>query len=251
MSPRVSEALAAGLLAVLAACGDASSTGGDDSDGPGSGGFPPVGPTCENAGTPSEHQGEATYYTFADGSGNCGFPATPDNLMVAAMNHVDYAASAVCGSCAMIAGPNGTVTVRIVDQCPECPEGDIDLSPDAFELIAPIEQGRVPITWDYVACEVEGPIVYHFKDGSNPFWTAVQIRNHRTPIQSVEAADGAGNFVALGRVDYNYFIADAGLGEGPYTFRVTDTLGEVLEDGGIPLMDDGDAPGATQFAGCP
>jgi expansin (peptidoglycan-binding protein) len=199
--------------------------------------------------SPSTHAGEATYYDFADGSGNCSFPATPDDLLVGAMNAVDYAGSAVCGSCVRIEGPDGSVDVRIVDQCPECPEGDIDLSPQAFVEIAAIEQGRVEIEWTYVPCPVEGPVVYHFKDGSNQWWTAVQLRNHRHAIATFEVQE-ADAWVAVPRVDYNYFVKDTGMGTGPLSFRVTDVVGNVLEHSGIPLLDDADAPGSTQFPAC-
>lgn len=237
---------------VLAGCGDdgqqvndggssvAADAGADD-DGPA------VGSPCADAAT---HAGEATYYDFADGSGNCGFPATPDDLMVGAMNHVDYAASAVCGACVHVEGPQGAVDLRIVDQCPECPEGDIDLSPEAFSRIAELAAGRVPITWQYAPCPVDGPVVYHFKDGSNPYWTAVQIRNHRNAIASFEVEQG-GAWQAVERLDYNYFVDADGMGEGPYRFRVTDVLGHSLIDEGIALMADADVPGAAQFPGCP
>lgn len=257
--------LGAVLVVALAACGDSAATGaggggGGDGDGgdaaggdgagnaPGTGGAG-LGPSCGPA--TQDHAGDATYYDFADGSGNCSFPATPDDLMVGAMNHTDYAGSAACGSCAYITGPSGSVTVRIVDRCPECPQGDIDLSPEAFEQIAALELGRVDISWGYVPCEVSGPIVYHFKEGANPYWLAVQIRNHRTPIATVEALDETGAFVPLARADYNFFLKEDGLGDGPYTFRVTDTLGEVLEDTGVTLIEAGDVAGAAQFAGCP
>lgn len=205
------------------------------------------GDPCNGA---DEQVGEATYYDFADGSGNCSFPATPDNLMVGAMNASDYADSAICGACVRIDGPQGAVEVRIVDQCPECAPGDIDLSPEAFALIAPIEDGRVPISWSVIPCAVDGPIVYHFKDGSNPWWTAVQIRNHRHAIAGFEFQDSQGGWVSVPRLDYNYFVADAGMGEGPLRFRVTDVAGNVLEDADIPLLDDADAPGQAQFPAC-
>ena len=197
------------------------------------------------------HTGEATYYTFADGSGNCGFPATPDDLMVGAMNHDDYAASAVCGACVALAGPSGAVTVRIVDQCPECPRGNIDLSPEAFAEIADLSAGRVPISWSYVPCDVSGPIVYHFKEGSSQWWLAVQMRNHRHRIARLEALGADGSWSELPRADYNFFIASAGLGPGPFSFRVTDVEGQTLEDDAVPLVVAGDAPGAAQFPACP
>lgn len=191
------------------------------------------------------HTGEATFYN-ADGTGNCSFAATPDDLMVAAMNHADYADSLLCGAYIEIAGPKATIVVRIVDQCPECPAGDIDLSEQAFALIADPVQGRVPITWRIVGPALAGPIVYHFKEGSNQWWTAVQIRNHRNPIFRVEYRNTEGAFVALPRVDYNYFIRE-GDDAGPYTFRVTDFYGNTITDSGIPLVAGGDVSGHTQF----
>jgi expansin (peptidoglycan-binding protein) len=195
------------------------------------------------------HTGEATYYA-ADGSGNCSFDADPSDPMVAAMNIVDYAGSAACGACVAIDGPDGSITVRIVDSCPECPQGDIDLSEAAFPMIAAKELGRVPISWRYVSCPTVGPIVYHFKEGSNEWWTAVQIRGHKNPIAKLEFKDGAGQWQAVPRFDYNYFVAEQGMGPGPYSFRVTDTSGHVLEDDGVPFVEAGDAPGAGQFPAC-
>ena len=225
--------LAAAMTTLLAgACGSSSSSGGP-------------GPTCE--GTPAQHTGDGTFYD-ADGSGNCSFDPTGD-LMVAAMNHTDYADSAVCGACAHIKGPSGEVTVRIVDRCPECPEGDIDLSPQAFEKLADPSLGRVKIDWTYVPCEVDGNIVYHFKEGSNQWWTAVQIRNARNAIATLEVQKD-GQWVKVNRLDYNYFVDEAGMGTGPYSFRVTDVNGAVLTDHGIAFVEAGDSEGAGQFPAC-
>ena len=193
--------------------------------------------------------GEGTYYD-ATGAGNCGFDASPNDLLVAAMNAADYNNAAWCGACLAVTGPMGSVTVRIVDQCPGCAHGDLDLSPEAFGMIAPLSAGRVAITWHEVACNVSGPIAYHFKDGANAYWTAIQIRNHRYPIAKVEAMVGSA-YQDIGRVDYNYFVQSAGLGPGPYTLRVTDTRGHVLDDSGIPLGDSTTTNGAAQFPACP
>jgi expansin len=157
----------------------------------------------------------------------------------------------VCGSCARIDGPAGSVTVRIVDRCPECKPGDIDLSPQAFEQIAPLADGRVTIHWEYVPCAVEGPVVYHFKEGSNPWWTAIQVRNHRHAVAKLEWRAPDGDFRVVPRESYNFFVESSGMGEGPYTLRVTDVLGNVLTDEGIPFIEAGDAPGKGQFPGCP
>jgi expansin (peptidoglycan-binding protein) len=233
-------------MMLVAACGggDDPSASGDDQAG---GGGVPVGGSCSAA--PPEAAGDGTYYA-ADGSGNCSFDASPNDLLVAAMNHPDFGTAGWCGACVAVTGPKGSVTVRIVDQCPECKKGDLDLSPQAFDRIADHAAGRVKITWHEVACGVSGPIGYHFKDGANAFWAAIQIRNARYPIAKLEAMKG-GAYVELARVDYNYFIKDDGLGNGPYQLRVTDQRGHVIEDTGIALGDNVTRTGASQLAACP
>ena len=138
------------LLVVLPACaGDSAS---DDDPGPGS---------CEAV--PPDSSGEGTYYD-ADGTGNCSFDASPGDLMVAAINAADYQSAALCGACLEVTGPNGSVRVRVVDQCPGCAHGDLDLSRQAFQRLSPLSAGRIPITWRQVACDVTGPIAYHLSD---------------------------------------------------------------------------------------
>jgi expansin (peptidoglycan-binding protein) len=244
------------LAILVAACGGATGdlhggNGGGGGGGGGTGGAVSMtttvgtGPTAA-CGEAIQHAGDATFYA-ADGSGNCSFEPTGD-LMIGAMNQSDYAGSAACGACAHLVGPSGEVTVRIVDRCPGCDEGDIDLSPDAFSHLADPSLGRVPMTWKYVACDVTGPLVYHFKDGSNEWWTAVQIRSSRYAIAKLEIQKD-GQYVNVDRADYNYFVADAGMGPGPYAFRVTDVNGHAVEESGIPLVV-GDATGTTQLPIC-
>lgn len=192
--------------------------------------------------------GQATYYA-ADGTGNCSFAADATH-MVAAMNAPDYARAVWCGACVEVTGPQGTVVVRVVDSCPGCASGDLDLSREAFERISPLAAGRVAISWREVACEVSGPIAYQFKDGSSQYWTGIQVRNHRHGIAKLEARDGAGAYRAIDRTDYNYFVDTNGLGPGPYTLRVTDSRGHVLEDTSIAVGDDVTRTGAAQFPAC-
>ena len=237
MARRIVAALA--LVVAITAC---SNSGSDDAGGSHS-------VTAKSCNGEATHTGDATYYDFADGSGNCGFDPTPNDLMVGAMNQTDYAGSNACGSCAHLVGPEGEITIRIVDRCPECKPGDIDLSPDAFAKIAAIEKGRVDISWRYVPCSVSGPIRYRFKEGSNQWWTALQIRNHRAAIASLEMDKGNG-FQQVPRETYNYFVDASGMGPGPYTFRVTDVYGHQLVDTQIPHKEAQEVPGAAQFPAC-
>jgi expansin (peptidoglycan-binding protein) len=193
------------------------------------------------------HTGIATYYD-ATGAGACSFDPSPGDLRVAAMNAEEFDTAAVCGAYVHVNGPKGSVTVRIVDLCPECHAGHLDLSREAFAEIADLPLGRVSITWQVVSPAVAGPIAYHFKDGSNEWWTAVQIRNHRNPIAGFEYRTAGGQWVSVPRTDYNYFVQTGpGMGPGPYTFRVTDSYGNQLVDSGIPHTENGTVNGAGQF----
>jgi len=227
------KAAAAIALAATAACG---------------GGKPATdAATC--AEPPPTRTGEATYYD-ADGSGNCSFDPSPGDLMVAAMNAPDYDNAAWCGGCVEVDGPAGTVVVRITDQCPGCASGDLDLSREAFAQIADISAGRVAITWREVPCDVSGPMQYRFKEGSSQYWTAIQVRNHRYPIAALAVRQSDGSYAAIDRAAYNYFVEADGLGAGPYTLRLTDDRGHVVEETGIALGDATIATGAAQFAAC-
>jgi expansin (peptidoglycan-binding protein) len=202
-------------------------------------------PKLDSANPFPTQNGKITYYN-ADGSGNCGFDPSPSDLMVAAMNDVEYAGSQVCGACVSVTGPKGTIVVRIVDRCPECLKGHLDLSKEAFAKLADLALGVVPVTWKFVACNVSGPIRYKFKEGSNPWWSAIQVRNLRYAVTKFEAKK-SGSWVAIPRESYNYFVYASGLGIGPYDLRVTDVLGHVLTDTGIAFKEGQEVPGAAQF----
>jgi hypothetical protein len=96
-----------------------------------------------------EESGEATYYD-AEGLGACGVPF-PSDYLVAAINDEQYS-KANCGRCVAVTGPKGTVVVRILDKCPGCDSGDLDLSVTAFSKIADKSAGRVKISWHFVEC---------------------------------------------------------------------------------------------------
>lgn len=176
-----------------------------------------------------QRSGEGTYYA-ATGEGACMFDATPNDLDVAALNAPDWSGSSLCGACAEVTGPKGTVTIRIVDLCPECKTGDLDLSPQAFDKIAEHAAGRVPISWKLVTCDVSGPIRYKYKDGANPWWTAVQVRNHRIPVTKLEFSTDGTNYESTQRTDYNYFLTESGFGSGSVRVRVSAVDGQTLED---------------------
>ncbi|MEJ2610973.1 MAG: expansin EXLX1 family cellulose-binding protein [Candidatus Thiodiazotropha sp.] len=185
----------------------------------------------------SEHSGEGTFYGYG-GGGNCSFPV-PDGILTAAMNASDYNGSSACGSVIVLTNVDTglSVTVRIDDQCPECAPGDVDLDQDAFAQIADIATGRIPIRWHYVANDQAGSIKLFFKEGSSQWWTGVQVRDHLYPISRLEyrITGSDGDFRDVPRLPYNYFVANAGFGVGPYDFRITDFWGQSVEANDIAL----------------
>jgi len=173
--------------------------------------------------------GIATFYD-ATGAGHCGFDKSPQDMDVAAMNAPQFAGTAVCGSCAEIQGPKGTVVVRVVDSCPECNAGHLDLSREAFGKIADMIDGRVKTQWRLVSCPVVGPVRYRVKQGSHQYWSAIQVLNHRLPVTKLEYQKN-GAWVATWRdPDSNYFTEPAGMGTGPVKVRITASDGQTLED---------------------
>jgi expansin len=192
--------------------------------------------------------GVATYYDYSGASGvACSFDVTSDTD-VTAMNDADFGQSASCGSCLNVSGPKGTVTVKIVDRCPGCDKNHIDLSEQAFAKIADPKAGRVPVTYQLVACSVKGNMSYHFKEGSSKYWTAIQVRDHRIPIEKVEYKKN-GVYTDMPRSTYNYFIDTKGVGDQPtgITLRVTASDGQVVEETIGAVQDGKLIAGSAQF----
>jgi expansin (peptidoglycan-binding protein) len=191
--------------------------------------------------------GAARFYA-ANGSGACGFPRVPrgEELLVAAVNDADWDDSGPCGACARVSGPEGEVVVRIVDRCRGCPDGGLDLSPQAFDRIASRSDGKAAITWSLVACDVPDVVTWHVKPGSHRSWMALQVRDARYAVASVEVAQGDA-WIALERTRWNEFVGK-GLGEGPFRVRATDVHGQAIEDT-VPLADGAHA-GTAQFGAC-
>lgn len=254
---RSSVALALAAVA-LVACGSddegagdgtSSSSGGSGTSGSSSSSSSSSGAPGSSSGTPFSSEqvtGIATYYD-ATGDGSCSF-GTSSDLDVAAFDFPDFAKSASCGTCIAVNGPKGAVTIRIVDSCPGCDNHHLDLSESAFAKIADKKDGRVPITYETVACKVSGSMSYQFKDGSHEFWTAIQIRNHRLPVTKVEAKKN-GAWEELKRTDYNYFLDDQGIKDDPIAIRITAADGQVVIDSmpGAKGKGGKEFPGTAQF----
>ena len=185
---------------------------------------------------------KATFYDLGSGIGNCSFPSAPANDQFVALGDVEYSGAAACGSYLDVSGPKGKVRVKVIDSCPPCEPGHIDLSRTAFKKIADEIDGIVPVTYKRVPNPaVPGPISVRLKEGSSRYWFAALIDNHANPLTSLKVSSGGGSFKTASRADYNYWIIDGGAGSGPFKIKITDVYGRMTTVSGIKLL-----PGTTQ-----
>ena len=100
----------------------------------------------------SSHSGKATFYSVKkSGKPSCGGHAGNSDMVVALSKHrMPKGHGKPCGKKIKVKGKHGSVTVKVVDTCPECGKNDIDLSPKAFEKIAKKKDGEVKVEWHFV-----------------------------------------------------------------------------------------------------
>jgi expansin (peptidoglycan-binding protein) len=194
----------------------------------------------------AQTSGEATHYELASGGmGNCSYPSPPAGQLYVALPPSEYGAAAACGSYLQVSGPDGSVTVEVVDQCPECQAGHIDLSEQAFAKIAPLSAGLVPVTYRTIADPpLPAPLSMLVKAGSSAYYLALLPINNGNPLATVAVSQGAGGWQELSRTTYGYWLASSGAGPGPFSVRLTDSLGHQATVHGITI-----SPGVIQSTG--
>jgi len=188
--------------------------------------------------------GTATHYVLT-GTGNCSYPSPPADGLFVALSPAEYHGAAACGGYVEVSGPNGSVRAEVIDQCPPCAAGHIDLSEAAFARIAPLSAGLVSVTYRAVADPaLPAPVALRVKEGSSRYWLALLAMNTGNPLASVQVQSTPGGWRDLVRADYNDWIAASGAGSGPFTVRLTDTAGHQVAVHGVTLE-----PGVVQDTG--
>ena len=201
------------------------------------------GTTVTAAQANGQTSGEATHYELAAGGmGNCSYPSPAAGQLYVALSPPEYGGSAACGSYLQVNGPDGSVTVEVVDQCPECQAGHIDLSEQAFARIAPLSAGLVPVSYRTLADPpLPAPLSMLVKTGSSAYYLALLPINNGNPLASVAVRQDSGGWQELARTTYGYWLASSGAGPGPFTVRLTDSLGHQAMVNGITI-----SPGVAQ-----
>ncbi|KAH9468484.1 hypothetical protein Pst134EA_009027 [Puccinia striiformis f. sp. tritici] len=90
--------------------------------------------------------GHATY--FAPGTGACGATNSGSDYIVA-MNQAQYAGGSLCQKTVSIKNEASgkSVQAKVVDKCPGCAFGSLDLSPTVFSALGDMSAGVLPISW--------------------------------------------------------------------------------------------------------
>ena len=194
-----------------------------------------------------EGKGEASYYT-ADRS-SCSLPPPPNKDFILSAAKDIYQKAQACGACLEISGAAGKAVVQVADFCYSCPPGNLVLNKPAYDAIVGKTSGTGPVSWKMVPCAYAGNVSIHIKKSSSKDWTAVQIRESKIAIKSVEMQRaGQDNWVETKRSDDNYWAAAKGAGLGGFKLRITAINGQQIEENIDKGWTDAKTyPGAHQF----
>ena len=200
------------------------------------------GSACAAPPSTTVRKGVATYFFLEGTLGSCSYPAPPADDLYVALGPDQYATAASCGTYIEVTGPRGKVRVKVIDSCPKCPVGHLDLSLTAFQRIARKADGLVPITYRTVpGAAVPSPLSVRVKEGSSRYWLSLLVDNHASQLASVRVAGPSGTFHTAQREEWNYWTLPSGAGRGPFTVKIKDVYGRSATASGIEL-----AVGRTQ-----
>ena len=188
------------------------------------------------------YQGSATYYTLLDAaagtarSGNCSFVNDDIKPYYGAAYTPIYDNSNFCGVCVEVTGQKGTQVIQIVDQCPSCHvNGDIDLSPAAFQvIIGDLSIGKGNISWKAVVCPLAGKNIRVATQGSNQWYAKVIIEQHVNKIKAVEIYN-TGSWKSMARVADNGWTTSGVSIPGNTQVRITDIFDEQVVVDGVEI----------------
>ena len=185
-----------------------------------------------------QFQGDGTAYSdeVEDGTNfACSYRFLPEKAKTnfVAINLPQWDEGRACGKCVNVwcTDPFCTtqfepVKLMVVDLCPECKEGDLDLSIPAYEDVTGRWPHRLRVEWEWTDCGewYDDDIRMDIKDGSNDWWRGFYFSNSRYPLRSISI-----NGRDLERQEFNFWTDRGDLGKGPYKIALTASTGETVE----------------------
>ncbi|PBK97589.1 hypothetical protein ARMGADRAFT_1027076 [Armillaria gallica] len=101
-----------------------------------------------SAGMVNAFTGNATWYLPNGRVGACGAPLqNVDDVVALSSNR--YAGGVHCWKHIGVQYKGKFVDVTVGDLCPDCGRNEIDLSWSAFQKLAPLDDGRINVTWNF------------------------------------------------------------------------------------------------------
>ncbi|KAM0332179.1 hypothetical protein ACHAQA_002454 [Verticillium albo-atrum] len=202
-------------------------------------------------GTSAAVTGKSTFYGGNVSGGTCSFTGytIPAGLYGTAFSGSAWDSSANCGGCVKVTGPNGnSVTAMIVDKCPECDEGHLDLFQNAFEKLGTLSAGIISTSYEFVDCGISTPIVLKNKSGTSPYWFSMQVVNASERVAKLEVSTNSGStWKSTQRKDYNFFEEPSGFGTSFVDVRVTSVSGKVVVVRNVEVASDAHKTASSNF----
>ena len=134
-----------------------------------------------------------------------------------------------------------TSSTQVVDKCPGCGPGHLDLFPDAYAKFSG-NPGIIDVDWNFVDCkdEIKDPLQIRLKEGVSSFWFSAQVVNATRRTKKMEfRKSGGGSWTDIPtREDHNMFTAAGGTGAKTIDVRVTSHVGTQVVVEGINLEGD-------------
>lgn len=196
--------------------------------------------------------GKSTFYGGNLNGGACSFTTMsglPSGLYGTAYSGSAWNNAAKCGTCLEVTGPNGKIKVMVVDKCPECDQGHLDLFQNGFSKIGSISAGIIPTSYTEIPCGISSPIVLHNKSGTSAYWFSMQVVNSNRPVSKLEVStDGGKTWQATTRTDYNFFEKSSGFGTSTVDVRVTSASGGTIKVSKVSIAPESKTTAASNFS---
>jgi hypothetical protein len=213
--------------------------------------------------------GKSTFYGGNVQGGTCSFSTytLPSGLYGTAFSGQAWNNAANCGGCVKVTHAGKSITAmvsllfsflinrtatnhppQIVDKCPECDEGHLDLFSDAFAALDSPSKGIIDTSYEFVDCpKVSGPLVIHTKSGVSQYWFSAQVVNANRRTSKLEVSTDGKTWKAAARSDYNFFEIPSGVGAAKASIRVTSGDGKVVVVKDVPMEADKSVKAASNY----
>ncbi|KAG1137695.1 hypothetical protein G6F37_011477 [Rhizopus arrhizus] len=89
--------------------------------------------------------GDGTFYQV--GLGSCGETSSDSDMVAALSSELMRDSKKYCGKSITVKSKKGSVKLKVVDTCPSCSKGDVDMSSAAFKKLGSLNTGRIDISW--------------------------------------------------------------------------------------------------------